>query len=130
MVVTATIIMVLYADHRGFNYFRGKEVVLPEKFLQWSHMLVWAGLIVTITTGALLLIPAWEYRLTQPAFYVKMWLVSVLLMNAFAIGKLAKLSATVPYAQLSKSQQITLMVSGALSFVGWVGAFTIGKFIL
>jgi hypothetical protein len=122
--------IVLYSDHRGFNYFSGRENTLPEKFLKWSHTLVWAGLILLITTGILLVLPAWEYRLLEPVFYVKMGFVLVLLMNSIAIGKLSKTAATIPFSDLTKEQKITLLVSGGLSFLGWTCAALIGLFLL
>jgi hypothetical protein len=127
-VVTAAVI--LYADHRGFNYFRGSESTLPKKFLVWSHRLVWAGLLLMITTGVLLTLPAWEYRLSQPMFFVKMSFVLILIMNAVAIGKLSQKAATVPFVNLTKEEQTTLLVSGGLSALGWVAAASIGFFIL
>jgi hypothetical protein len=126
--ITAAII--LYTDHRGFNYFRGSESTLPKKFLERSHRLVWAGLALMITTGVFLTIPAWEFRLSEPVFYAKMGFVLILLMNAVAIGKLSQKAATVPFVDLNKEEQITLLVSGGLSASGWISAAVIGFFIL
>lgn len=126
--ITAAII--LYADHRGFNYFRGRESTLPKKFLKWAHRLVWTGLILMIITGVFLTIPAWEFRLSDPVFYAKMGFVLVLLMNAVAIGKLSKKAAYAPFAKLTKEEQTTLLVSGGLSALGWISTASIGFFIL
>lgn len=126
--VTAAII--LYSDHKGFNYFKGKEKLLTEKFVKWSHLLVWIGLILMIATGVMLTIPAWEYRLSQPEFYIKMSFVLVLIMNAVAIGKLSKQASVKSFDELESEDKKTLLVSGALSAMGWIGAATIGAFFL
>lgn len=83
-----------------------------------------------ITTGFLLALPSWTYRLQQPVFYVKMGFVLVLVINAFAIGKLARLAATKPFASLTKEEQRTLLISGALSGISWVASASIGLFLL
>lgn len=123
-----TAIVILYSDHRGFNYFRGKEKTLPENFLKMSHRLVWTGLVLMITTGIFLVIPAWEYRLSEPVFYVKMGFVLVLLMNAVAIGKLSKKASHFEFALLTSEEKKTLLVSGGLSAIGWICAASIGVF--
>lgn len=128
--VTITILIVLYSDHRGLNYIRGREQILPAKFLHQSHKWVWTGLLLIITTGILLAIPSWEYRLQQGVFYAKMGLIFVLIMNALAIGKLSKHSGSISFAALLKEQKITLLVSGALSVIGWSGALIIGLYFL
>ena len=83
-----------------------------------------------ITTGILLTIPAWTYRLQEPTFYIKMGFVLTLVVNAFAIGKLSKVAGEKPFAQLTSSEQHVLLLSGTLSAVGWIGAAVIGKFFL
>jgi hypothetical protein len=125
-----TVLVILYSDHHGWQYFRGTKQTLSPRFVTWSHRLVWVGLIGMITTGVLLTLPAWEYRLTEFVFYVKLGFVGVLVLNAFAIGSLARVASERPYAALSRNEQRTLMLSGALSGLGWVSAATIGMFFL
>lgn len=129
-VFTILAIFILYSDHQGYLYFRGKKETLSPTFLKWSHRIVWVGLVLMIITGAALLIPTWQFRLQEPVFYLKMGFVLVLLMNAFSIGKFSELSTLRPYRELTTDEQRTLMVSGALSVMGWVGAATIGLFFL
>lgn len=121
---------IIYVDHQGYLYFRGKKELLSKQFITWSHRLIWIGLLLMVSTGAILASSAIEYYIQQLEFQLKMAFVLVLVINAFAIGSLSKLAATVPFAQLSRRQQHTLMLSGALSFMGWVGAASIGFFIL
>ena len=128
--LSITALVIIYSDHQGFLYFRGKKQTLSKVFLHWSHILVWAGLLLMITTGVLLTIPAWTYRLQEPTFYIKMGFVLTLVVNAFAIGKLSKVAGEKPFAQLTTSEQRVLLLSGALSAMGWIGAAVIGKFFL
>lgn len=128
--LSITALIIIYSDHQGFLYFRGKKQTLSKVFLHWSHILVWTGLLLMITTGVLLTIPAWTYRLQEPTFYIKMGFVLTLVVNAFAIGKLSKVAGEKPFAQLTTSEQRVLLLSGALSAMGWIGAAVIGKFFL
>jgi hypothetical protein len=128
--VLITALFIIYSDHQGYLYFRGKKQTLSPTFITWSHRIVWIGLAIIILTGAALAIPTWEYRLTQGVFYVKMGFVLVLLMNAVAIGKLSHKASNTPFAALSPTEKKTLTVSGALSFLGWVSAAFIGYFLL
>jgi uncharacterized membrane protein len=130
LLVTATALFILYTDHKGYQYFTGKVATLSERFVHRSHQLVWAGLLSIIATGALLFSESWQYRLSEPAFLIKMGFVAVLLMNAFAIGSLSRKASTTPFAQLDPNQKKTLLVSGGLSAMGWVGAIVIGLFFL
>lgn len=126
----ATAAVIIYSDHHGLLYFLGKKQTLSANFVKWSHKLVWTGLLLMITTGLALMLPAWEYYLTEIAFYAKMGFVAVLVMNAIAIGTLSKKASLTPFASLSSSEKKTLLVSGALSFTGWIAAASIGFFIL
>jgi uncharacterized membrane protein len=125
-----TAIVIVYSDHQGFLYFRGKKQTLSPAFLMWSHRLVWIGLLTMITTGVFLTIPAWTYRFQDPVFFVKMGFVLVLVVNAFAIGALARTAATTPFASLALEQKRTLLLSGFVSGASWVGAACVGYFFL
>jgi hypothetical protein len=125
-----TVLVIFYADHEGFQYFRGKKPLLSKKSVTWAHRLVWTGLILMILSGIGLVLPQWEYTLQEPSFYVKMGFVLVLVMNSFVIGKLAHVAVDRRFDELSSDIQKTLIVSGVLSGVGWVGAAIIGFFFL
>lgn len=130
VVLLATVVVILYSDHQGYRYLRGQQSTLSAQFVRRSHRLVWVGLIGMIATGVALTLPAWEYRLSEPAFYVKMWFVLVLLMNGIAIGKLSRVASTTPFSELTPPQQRTLLVSGGLSALGWSGAIVMGLLFL
>lgn len=129
-IIAVLAVVIIYSDHQAYLYFRGKKQLLSLKVIHVLHSIIWWGLFLMITTGVILLIPRVDRILQEPVFYVKMGLVAVLIFNGLAIGTLAKVAATTPYAQLTKSQQKTLLVSGALSAIGWLGAWFIGFALL
>jgi hypothetical protein len=59
-----------------------------------------------------------------------MGFVLVLVVNAFAIGKLSAVAGTTSFASLSAEEKRTLLLSGFLSGASWIGAATIGFFFL
>jgi hypothetical protein len=128
--LAVTALIIIYSDHRGFRYFLGKEATLPARFLFWSHTLVWIGLVGMIITGVLMVLPIWTYYFQNPAFFVKMGFVVVLMINAYAIGVLSKTASERPFSALSASEKRTLFISGFLSASGWVGAAAIGFLFL
>lgn len=125
-----TAVVILYSDYHGLSYFLGKKPVLSPAFVTWSHRLVWFGLLGMITTGALMLLPSWEYRLSDPAFYVKIGFVLMLIINGVAIGKLSKVASLQPFAHLTRDEQYTLILSGAISATCWIGSAMIGFLFL
>jgi uncharacterized membrane protein len=125
-----TALVILYSDHKGFQYFWGSLETLPRSFVTWSHRLVWTGLILMILSGFFLMLPAWEYYLADPVFFVKMGFVLTLVVNAFFIGRLSLLTTERAFQELPSDLKKTLLVSGALSAAGWVGAASIGFFFL
>jgi len=129
IVLSITAIFILIADHDGFNYMRGKVATLSAKRVKFLHYAVWIGLVCMILTGTLLLRDETDV-LEEPAFYVKMLMVAALLVNGFFIGSLSKLSTLHPFTSLSKKQKNTLLISGAVSGLCWVGAASIGYFFL
>lgn len=129
-ILTLTALVILYADHEGFSYIRGKKPVLDEKKTHWLHRAVWAGLLGMIATGFIMFWPGREYYLSEPEFLVKMCMVFALLANGVLIGHLSKVSYTTPFAELPAKTKRLLFLSGAISTGGWIGAATIGFFFL
>lgn len=126
----AVAIVIIYSDHRGFAYFRGKVELLGEKETKIIHYLVWAGFIGMIVSGGLMFKDSTAYYLMNPAFFVKMFFVLLLVINGVVIGKLATIASKQPFASLSASQKKKLLISGAISTICWIGAATIGFFFL
>lgn len=129
-VLIITALVILYSDHQGIDYMRGKKETLSPRTVAWSHRLVWLGLVLMIATGVTLMLPAWEYWLADPIFYVKMGFVVTLLINGLFIGKLSHVATERPFSSLMGQEKAVLIVSGGLSGAGWLGAATIGLFFL
>lgn len=121
---------VLRADHLGLDWVRGNLRTLDAVTVAKYHRNTWIGLGGMITTGFLLFWPMREYLLTQPQFYVKMGLVALLVTNGLAIGKLQKVATSRAYRELSFKEKLPLIISGAVSTLGWVGAATIAFFLI
>jgi|GEM_PF-851262 len=121
-ILALTAIVALYSDHLGFQYLRGKRPFLDEGRMRRLHHLVWAGLVGMMATGFLMFWPAREAYLSYTPFLSKMGFVAVLVLNAFFIGKLIPISGHTPFAQLSPENKTKLLVAGALSSIGWIGA--------
>ena len=130
IILLATVVIILFADHEGLNYVRQKKMVLSKKIVTLTHRLVWVGLAGMIVSGALLVATEEADVLQETAFYIKMGFVLTLAVNGFFIGTLSRVATETPYALLSQKEKTKLMVSGALSTIGWVGAATIGLFFL
>lgn len=122
VVLVCTGLVVLYSDHLGWQYFRGTKHTLDSTLIHRLHYTVWAGLIGMIVTGIVMVAPGFSYYAAQPYFWVKMGFVGLLVVNSVAITFLMQVATTTPYASLTQKQRLPLMISGALSTVGWVGA--------
>jgi len=125
-----TAVVILYTDHVALGYFLGRRRLVSARFSHLSHALIWGGLFVLIVTGVLLVAPFWEYYRVLPAFYVKMGAVLVLLWNGYAIGRLARVASGTPFAELPRETRRVLLVSGALSALGWGIAASVGFLFL
>lgn len=124
-----TFVGIVLADHQGFNWMHGKEITLDEKKVRRYHHWVSYGLVAMIVTGGLLAYPAFKFLLTRPAFYFKMLFVSMLIINAFVINSLMKVALTRPFSTLAMSEKLPLLISGAISTFGWLGAFACAFFL-
>jgi len=114
--------IILFADHEGFSWVRGKKETLNEKVMTVLHRLVWAGLIAMIATGAIMFWPLKDYLLYTPAFYAKMFFVFVLVVNSFFINRFMRVALERPYVSLTQEERRPLFISGAVSTISWVGA--------
>lgn len=113
--------IVLYADHLGLRWVRGKHEVLPAPRLKKLHQIIYCGLLLMIITGGYMFWPLREYLLTTPAFLIKMGLVLTLIINSVVIGRFMHIATQTPFAMLPSSQRIPLYVSGAVSALAWLG---------
>jgi hypothetical protein len=120
---------IVHADHMGFSWIRGKTAILNRALVRKYHERTWIGLVAIIITGLFLFFDNREF-IRYPQFYVKMFFVGTLLVNAVAIGKLSKVTTTKTFSSLSTKEKIPLFISGAISTGAWLGAFAMAYFIL
>ncbi len=129
-VLAVTAIAILYADHLGFQYFRGTKELLSRTTVSRLHYTVWVGLLAMIITGGIMAFDRWGYLSTQPVFWLKLGFVGVLVLNSLFITSLMHRASEVPFASLGSTERAMLLISGALSGISWVGAAGIGYFFL
>ena len=114
--------IILYTDHLGAHWILKKDVTLPVKRLRILHYTVLAGLLVMIGSGLTLFSTVSGYLLTVPAFYVKIFFVTTLVINSFFIGTLLHIAVTKPFNDTSLRERVLLTLSGSASTLGWIGA--------
>ncbi len=117
-----TAVAILIADHDAFDYMRGKKQTLSRVKVKTLHYIVWAGLIIMIMSGMKMAYPGLEYLLQNKGFLIKMFFVLVLFVNAIVIHFLSNLAIERPFSVLSKKEKTLLLISGAASTAGWLGA--------
>ena len=126
-VVTMTIVVA--TDLYGFLWLIGKKETLSVWIVRRAHQLVWAGLLITMSMGALLFLPYASYLLTDTAFQIKLLLIGFLIGNALVIGKHIHIATKRPFATLGRREKAHLVLSGLVSTTGWVGAILAAQFI-
>ena len=127
--VFTTLILVVISDVHALLWVIGKIPILPRKRMELFHKAVWLGLVVIVSAGLLMFSTYSEYLLTLPAFKIKMLLVVLLIVNAVFIGGHLQKATTYTFASLSRKEQIILLISGAVSSTGWIGAFIAAQFL-
>ncbi|MBU0750326.1 hypothetical protein KKH15_02300 [Patescibacteria group bacterium] len=123
--IIITGVTVLYSDEQGLEWFVGKQKTLKKKAVEMLHIVVSLGLSGIILTGGLMLIQAPGY-LQDPTFITKMVFVGALVINGLLIGSLTELATTQTFAELKHSHKVRLLLSGAVSVIGWIGAISCG----
>ena len=121
-IVFVLVPLILWTDHLGLNWVRGKTETIDARTLQRLHRLVWAGLCGMIVTGILLAYPYTDYLFNLTPFLIKVGFVAALVVNGLVIGKLMHIATRQPFRELGKRERIPLFVSAAVSTVSWVGA--------
>ncbi len=129
-VLFITVFCILYADHHGYLYFRGRKQTLSIGLVRRLHYTVILGLVLMIVTGGLLFKDAWGEFIDHPPFYVKMFFVLGLIANSFLIGKLMHLATIKTFSSLSYRERSMLIFSGTTSALCWIGAASIGFLFL
>jgi len=128
--VFTTIGLVIVADLHGLAWILGKIETSPKQRMMRLHQLVWVGLITIGFSGLMMFLLFYhEYLVSVTAFWIKMGFVLALFINAAVIGRLAKTSYTNKFSELSSKERLPLLISGCISAVAWIGAFTTAKFL-
>lgn len=126
LILLFTGLTIMLADKQAFAWMRGSTPLLDAKKVAASHRNVSIGLGFMIVTGITMFLGESEEFLENPAFFVKMAFVLVLVVNGFVIGKISSIATTREYASLTKSEKLPLFISGAVSTIGWLGAIAMG----
>jgi hypothetical protein len=127
--VFTTLALVIISDLHGLLWVLGKMETLPKKRMELFHRAVWVGLITVMTAGFSMFIFSPEYLLSLPAFQFKVIFILMLIINAFFIGKHLQVAHDRAFASLTSKEKATLLVSGAVSTLGWIGAYTCAQFL-
>ncbi|HUO56150.1 MAG TPA: hypothetical protein VMU27_01810 [Candidatus Paceibacterota bacterium] len=114
---------IFLADKSAFAWLRGKKETLSARDIFIAHWIVAAGLCGLILSGLYLFWPLRTYLIGQPLFWLKIGFVLALIINSFYIDQLMHLALTRPYSALSKRERMTLIISGMVSTLCWIGAF-------
>lgn len=120
---------IFLADRMGFAWIRGTVETLPERRVLFAHRLVAGALFFLIASGLILFWPMRAYLLHDGLFWVKMFFVAGLVVNALFISELMHHAHQRPFHTLPTKDKIPLFVSGMVSTVCWIGAALCGLFL-
>jgi hypothetical protein len=122
------VVGIIIADRAAFSWMRGKTEVVGKKSLFTAHWIVTTGLLGLVYTGLFLFWPMREFLLTQPLFLFKLAIIATMLVNGMVIDWLMHVAAVRSYASLTSNQKAPLLISGAVSGLGWLGIVTAAWF--
>ncbi len=128
-IVIGTVLVVLFADHQGLLWMRGKDARMPANRVRFLHRTVTAGLVLLLITGGLLYTRAAPAYLSDPRFLLKMSMLFMLIVNTYFIERFSQVAIEREFASLSPSERIPLFISGGVSFIGWVTIIICGLLI-
>jgi hypothetical protein len=126
--LAVAVVGIALADRAAIGWVRGKVQTIESKHLFAAHWTVTLALLGLVYSGLFLFWPMHTYLITQPLFLLKMFCVGALLVNAIAIDTLMNVATRGPFASLSTNQKTPLLISGAVSGLGWVVAATAAWF--
>ncbi len=126
IILGLTAIVIVMSDWEAFSWMRGKKEFLDEEKIRLHHKLVSIGLALMILSGFLLFWPMRDYITEVPKFYIKMFFVGLIVVNSFFINKLMPIAFTRKFSELTFRERLPLLISGATSALGWIGATILG----
>lgn len=124
-----SLVIVTIADEQAFSWVTGKKSTLHPTGIRVLHWLTWVGLLTMIVSGTILALPMFGFVLAQPLFIMKMLFVAILFLNAILIGRFSHVATERAFATLSWDEAMPLLISGALSFMGWIGALVLALIV-
>lgn len=127
--VIISLITVVIADEHALMWMLGKKQTLPAKRVEIFHVVTSLGIAGLLLTGGLMFMDRASYLLSDTTFLVKMGFVGALVINGFFIGAFSKVATTRTFASLSTKERLPLLISGAVSGIGWVGAVICGALL-
>lgn len=130
LVLLFCIVTIIRSDTLGFAWIRGKVEMLEYDKVVSLHKQMWIGLLLMIVSGSVLFYASRELLLSSNEFYFKILSVTVLVINAFVIGKLMKISTTKKFVDTTKSEKTKLYISGAISIIFWITTIVLAFFII
>lgn len=127
--VVITLTLVVVSDLHGLAWVFGMMQTLPARRMHFFHIAIWIGLLTVITAGFFMFIGYSDYLFSLLAFKIKMVCVAFLVLNAFFIGKHLTIATESPFKTLAAKEKFILLVSGAISTTGWIGALICAQFL-
>lgn len=124
-----TLYFIFHADKMAFSWMRGERQTLDMKEVRKHHWIISIGLAVLIITGGLMFLGHTNRLLSNPAFIAKMVFVAFLVINSVVIHFLMDIAETRTYKSLSNKEKFPLLISGAVSTIGWLGAIVCAAFL-
>lgn len=124
-----TIAAVVIADLHAALWVLGKIEVLPKKRMRALHLFVGYGLLVSILSGFIMFLPLQDYLLSHLPFWIKLGFVGALVINSFVISTHMNVAASRSFKSLERKERTILLISGIVSTISWIGAFTAAQFL-
>ena len=121
-IITATtlVLLVIYTDHYGLSWLRGKLNVLDKNKIERLHKAIYLGIGIMLITGIYLFWPNKDYLMYVKEFWLKMLFVATLITNSFLISKLMPISFSKAFDLLSARERLPLYISGFISSLAWI----------
>jgi cytochrome b involved in lipid metabolism len=123
-------ITIIRSDLLGSRWIMGKVNTLDVDKVKSLHKQAWVGLLLMIASGAALFSQNIDVLINSAPFYVKMLSVLALVINAFVIGRLIKISTQKRFADTTRSEKVKLFVSGFVSVFFWIFTAIAALYIL
>ena len=121
--------LVVVADGLGALWVLGRLERLNADVLNNIHKFLWAGLLLSVITGALMAYESIEYLLTVPAFQIKLVFVTALVINSFVIHKHIQVPVVSSFSEVDSRTKKSLLVSGVVSTVSWISVVICAQFL-